>query len=68
MKDMILVPCYDIQDPIEKKRKTMNDTGMEEEEILKAWKRGERTIDEIIAITGYSRKTVMKYIPEGING
>lgn len=35
----------------------------EEEIILKAWRRGERTIEEIMEETGYPYKTVRKYIP-----
>lgn len=36
--------------------------------ILKAWNGGERNIDEIVGITGYSRKQVHDYIPETANG
>lgn len=35
----------------------------EQDLILKAWKRGERSIDEIVEITGLPRKKVTKYIP-----
>ena len=34
-----------------------------EEKILKAWNRGERTLKEVMKITGYSYPTVRKYIP-----
>lgn len=37
--------------------------GKREEAILKAWQRGERTVDEICEITGYSRAIVTRYIP-----
>lgn len=33
------------------------------QEILKAWQGGDRTITEIMEITGYSYPTVHKYIP-----
>ena len=66
MKDILFVPCYEVDDPTEKKAE--HDTGKEEEEILKAWKRGERNIPQIMEITGYSKKTVLKYIPWGVNG
>ena len=39
-----------------------NDT---EIDILKAWKRGERTPYEVSKITGYSLRTVAKYLPVG---
>lgn len=39
-----------------------NDT---ESEILRAWKRGERTPYEVSEITGYSLRIVAKYLPVG---
>lgn len=36
-----------------------------EEEILKAWKRGERSPEEICEITGYSMKEIGLYLPLG---
>ena len=39
-----------------------------EQEILAAWKGGERSIKEIMQITGKSYQTVRKYIPESKNG
>lgn len=39
-----------------------------EQMILKAWNGGERTIKEIMEITGFSYPTVRKYIPTTING
>ena len=39
-----------------------------EQEILRAWKGGERTIKEIMEITGYSYGTVTKYIPRTAEG
>lgn len=45
------------------KYKTKRDTT--EENILKAWKRGERTPYEVSEITGYSLVTVAKYLPVG---
>lgn len=38
------------------------------EEILAAWKGGERSISEIQKITGRSYQTIRKYIPESKNG
>lgn len=38
------------------------------DEILAAWKGGERTIKEIMQITGRSYQTVRKYIPESKYG
>lgn len=38
--------------------------GEAEQAILKAWAGGDRKIKEIMEITGYSYKTVRKYIPE----
>lgn len=35
-----------------------------EEQILKAWNRGERKISEIMKITGCTYTTVRRYIPE----
>lgn len=37
--------------------------GQAEKEILEAWKGGDRSIKEIMEITGYSYPTVRKYIP-----
>ena len=34
--------------------------------ILSAWNRGERSFDEVVAITGYSRDQVGFYLPYGI--
>lgn len=46
-----------------KKRKEIrNDV---EEEVLRVWKRGERTPYEVSEITGYSMKVVAKYLPVG---
>ena len=39
-----------------------------EDEILKAWNGGERSIKEIMEITGRSYGTVRKYIPVNENG
>lgn len=37
-----------------------------EEEILKAWNRGERTAEEVAEITGYPLRIVGLYLPLGI--
>ena len=39
-----------------------------EQEVLEAWKGGERSIKEIMQITGKSYQTVRRYIPESKNG
>lgn len=36
--------------------------------VLEAWKRGERTAEEISEMTGIPLKTVYKYIPRGVRG
>lgn len=36
------------------------------QEVLTAWNRGERSFDEVVKITGYTRKQVAYYLPEGI--
>ena len=36
--------------------------------VIKAWNRGERTIPEIMGITGCTYRTVRKYIPETSEG
>ena len=33
------------------------------DDILKAWKRGERSFHEVVEITGYSINDVAKYLP-----
>lgn len=38
-----------------------------EQAILKAWA-GEKSISEVVKITGYDYRTVRKYLPETING
>lgn len=53
-------------EPEEKKEKKSQRGGSRksmEDEILTAWKGGERSIKEIMAITGASYQTVRKYIP-----
>lgn len=40
--------------------------GAAEQEILKAWKRGDRTPYEVAKITGYTLKTIAKYLPMGL--
>lgn len=42
--------------------------GSAEEKILKAWAGGERTVNEIKELTGYSLATIYKYIPRTKNG
>lgn len=34
------------------------------EEVLAAWNGGERTVDEIVELTGISKQTVKKYVEE----
>lgn len=34
--------------------------------VLKAWNKGERSFDEVVKLTGYTRKQVAYYLPEGI--
>ena len=45
-----------------------NNTGVHsmgriEAAVLKAWKRGERSVEEISNITGYSLKVIDRYVP-----
>lgn len=49
--------------PEPKKRGGKPEKGQAEELILKAWGRGEHSISEIMRMTGYSYKTVRRYIP-----
>ena len=49
--------------PEPKKRGGKPEKGQVEELILKAWGGGEHSISEIMRITGYSYKTVRRYIP-----
>ena len=50
--------------PIAKtKKRGKPEPGQAEELILKAWGRGERSISEIMRMTGYSYQTVRRYIP-----
>ena len=57
----------DLDEDIEKdwKQKRASEN---EQRVLKAWNRGERTIKEIVEITGLSYPTVRKYIPESPAG
>lgn len=36
--------------------------------ILTAWNRGDKTFDEVVAITGYKPSTVAQYLPRSENG
>ena len=51
-----------------KKEGPQKDCGQKEQEILKAWNGGERSIKEIMEITGAAYSTVRKYIPETAKG
>lgn len=35
------------------------------DEILRAWDGGNRTVEEVIRLTGKTRQTVLKYLPKG---
>ena len=54
-------------------RKNPDDEGIRnmgriEAAVLKAWKRGERTAEEIAEITGLPLKTIYNYIPQSMAG
>jgi hypothetical protein len=40
--------------------------GKMRQDILTAWKRGERSFDEVVEITGYPAEKVAYYLPVGI--
>lgn len=40
--------------------------GKMRQDILTAWKRGERSFDEVVEITGYPPEKVAYYLPVGI--
>lgn len=42
--------------------------GRIEAAVLQAWKRGERTAEEIAEITGLPLKTIYNYIPQSMAG
>lgn len=50
------------------KEETKKESSQTEQDILKAWNAGTRTIKEIMQMTGYSYPTVRKYIPETEKG
>ena len=52
----------------QKEEKPKQRTASMEQEILKAWNGGDRSIKDIMAITGASYSTVRKYIPANKNG
>lgn len=52
------------KEPMDSKKDHYN----KEQLILKAWNGGERTIKEIMEVTGCSYATVRKYIPTTVNG
>ena len=45
---------------------TKTKEGKMRQDILTAWKRGERSFDEVIELTGYPAEKVAYYLPEGI--
>ena len=54
-------------------RKNPDDEGISnmgriEAAVLQAWKRGERTAEEIAEITGLPLKTAYNYIPRNVTG
>lgn len=56
---------YIRKDLIDKEIHTM---GRIEPVVLQAWKKGERTAEEIAEITGLPLKTVYNYIPRNVTG
>ncbi len=56
---------YIRKDLIDKEIHTM---GRIESVVLQAWKKGERTAEEIAKITGLPLKTVYNYIPRNVTG
>lgn len=56
---------YIRKDLIDKEIHTM---GRIESVVLRAWKKGERTAEEIAEITGLPLKTVYNYIPRNVTG
>ena len=51
-----------------KKRQQVRNYSETEQKVLAAWNGGERTIEEIMEMTGFSYPTVRKYIPVSVNG
>lgn len=47
---------------MKKRKEVKNDV---EEEVLRIWKRGERTPYEVSRITGYSMRVIARYLPVG---
>ena len=54
--------------PQTKKRQQVRNYSETEQKVLAAWNGGERTIKEIMEMTGFSYPTVRKYIPVSVNG
>lgn len=48
--------------------KEIHTMGRIESVVLQAWKKGERTAEEIAEITGLPLKTVYNYIPRNVTG
>lgn len=46
----------------------VRNAGRIEKEVLRAWKRGERTAEEVSDLTGIPLNTVYNYIPRGVHG
>ena len=56
------------EEPETKERKQVRNYSETEQKVLAAWNGGERTIKEIMEMTGFSYPTVRKYIPVSVNG
>lgn len=56
------------EEPQTKERKQVRNYLVTEQKVLAAWNGGERTIKEIMELTGLSYPTVRKYIPVSVNG
>lgn len=56
------------EEPETKERKQVRNYSDTEQKVLAAWNGGERTIKEIMELTGLSYPTVRKYIPVSVNG
>lgn len=58
----------DHPEPKPQKERPLKNSSANEQKVLKAWRRGERTIKEVMEETGLSYPTVRRYIPESPEG
>ena len=68
MGDVRIMVDEDPDQPEPTHERPLKNSSQNEQKVLKAWRRGDRTIKEVMEETGLSYATVRKYIPANPEG